>query len=709
MKFLQRVVGGVLLALGLTSAAGAVTPSVIVQGSLGGARSTTMAVPASEAVGKTFSFLVRLNSGVAGNPIGAVTDDAAGSTNVYVVDKECDVGGSDTELLEIHTTLTTALTTSNHWTFTAGGATTPFGNVAVIDMGSTIQGVDAATCHAYTGANTSFPAGSITPVVAGDVFLGTIAEKGGTAITNDASYTALTVTDSFGTSKAGYLNEAGTTAHNYTPTTASQSNDTTSLLIAFRTAGLPYAPPSIGLLPGRYSSGPGQCPPIAAANNMCVQTWGFGPGTWTNVYADTAVGLAGNKRGYFDDAFGQSAATEAGLTTLDPAAQFANIGNGSNAYQNNFTSATAGTSGNPNKFVGKAFGGPMYIQCTASFTAANVNNGVWHAACWTYSIECETAAPGMTEAQWFGQAAGYQICYEGDVMEHFMGSFSNPITQYSATDHWHADSGRNTGLQDIHNASPSGGSAAFSSMHKYGLLITPATNTTNGTHCYDFDDGAINLGCTSYPKFEFQVPAGGSFTSGVGTSIPMSSARPDVSTIVWGYDVYDRTTSQDCGKFSSWSGSTVVTQGTITCTGAANDVIQFTPPAPVPASAAQTITGGVTTAITMATSNPNTAVVQPGYDVYDLETSALNGCNVEIGTVLSYVGTTLTLTAPASHTSCGANDILWFMPHVNAYYGSADFQHQAIIAGGMDSTTHILKEQSIAVWQADDNSNILGQ
>ena len=68
-------------------------------------------------------------------------------------------------------------------------------------------------------------------------------------------------------------------------------------------------------------------------------------------------------------------------------------------------------------------------------------------------------------------------------------------------------------------------------------------------------------------------------------------------------------------------------------------------------TAASAITGGVTTTITMP-SNPGWVV--PGMNVYDLTN------NKQIGTVLTYVGTTLTLTGAASNSGSGSTDSLQF-------------------------------------------------
>lgn len=59
-------------------------------------------------------------------------------------------------------------------------------------------------------------------------------------------------------------------------------------------------------------------------------------------------------------------------------------------------------------------------------------------------------------------------------------------------------------------------------------------------------------------------------------------------------------------------------------------------------------------AITMAAANPGWVV--PGMQVLDMTVGAV------IGTVASYVGTTLTLTANAAHASSGSSDSLSFSP-----------------------------------------------
>lgn len=68
-------------------------------------------------------------------------------------------------------------------------------------------------------------------------------------------------------------------------------------------------------------------------------------------------------------------------------------------------------------------------------------------------------------------------------------------------------------------------------------------------------------------------------------------------------------------------------------------------------SASTAITGGTTTTITMPT-NPGWVV--PGMNVWDLTAGK------QIGTVLTYTGTTLTLTAAASNSGSGSTDSLQF-------------------------------------------------
>jgi hypothetical protein len=76
-------------------------------------------------------------------------------------------------------------------------------------------------------------------------------------------------------------------------------------------------------------------------------------------------------------------------------------------------------------------------------------------------------------------------------------------------------------------------------------------------------------------------------------------------------------------------------------------------------TAASTISTG-SASITMP-SNPGWVV--PGMNVFDLTNAAANG---PIGTVLTYVGTALTLTANASHNGTGATDSLQFSAFATA-------------------------------------------
>jgi hypothetical protein len=92
------------------------------------------------------------------------------------------------------------------------------------------------------------------------------------------------------------------------------------------------------------------------------------------------------------------------------------------------------------------------------------------------------------------------------------------------------------------------------------------------------------------------------------------------------------------------------------------------------------------TRITMGASNPGWVV--PGMNVYDVTAGALTG------TVLSYSGTTLSLTAASAHTSSGSTDSLVF----SAWSASSGTEPATTPASATNTNATITFAQATASW-----------
>ena len=194
----------------------------------------------------------------------------------------------------------------------------------------------------------------------------------------------------------------------------------------------------------------------------------------------------------------------------------------------------------------------------------------------------------------------------------------------------------------------SAGSATTSATPTTSPTLTFSTNFTppivrNGFFVYDLTNpGSITAGTTvsSYTPVAVTMSANPAAAVNSGDEILFTTAASNpLLTVQSGYTTTTVPTSLNCSGFA----------GSTNGTSTASTVTALT-------SAAQIAAGGSwTTAnqtITMGVPNPGWVV--PGLPVYDVTTSS------NLGTVLTYSGATLTLTAVAKSGSAGAGDTLQF-------------------------------------------------
>jgi hypothetical protein len=168
--------------------------------------------------------------------------------------------------------------------------------------------------------------------------------------------------------------------------------------------------------------------------------------------------------------------------------------------------------------------------------------------------------------------------------------------------------------------------AAFTTSSQTILMVPNPGWVAPGMSVSDTTNGQPIGTVQSYGPVVGLISATMAFTTST-SSIAMSAANP--GWIIPGMSVLDAASNQNVGTVLSYPTAGVT--------------------ATVPAAAA------FTTASTTITTGPNPGGVVAGMNVID---STLGG--VYIGTVLTYVGTTLTLTAAAKHASAGAADVLVF-------------------------------------------------
>jgi hypothetical protein len=159
------------------------------------------------------------------------------------------------------------------------------------------------------------------------------------------------------------------------------------------------------------------------------------------------------------------------------------IAGGGDSYNEQLSSAEETSTG----WQGVAFGGGAYIQATLSFTGAYSGSGGWPSF-WSNDIETMS---GSGNAQWQGQAAGYNDSLEADFMEYWGSNW------YGAAMHnWYGRSGSGVAVStNLPQFTLPAGTVA-SQPNTYGFLWVPATNTTQGYAKFFFD--GTQVGNTVY-------------------------------------------------------------------------------------------------------------------------------------------------------------------------------------------------------------------
>lgn len=230
---------------------------------------------------------------------------------------------------------------------------------------------------------------------------------------------------------------------------------------------------------------------------------------------DTESGRKNDKSWYLWNYFG-SLAHSANITVTDGVSAVLNgelVGPNGNLV-------SAYVAGSTDTFKGTVYGGGGYFEATISFDPATVSaccsNG-WP-SWWLYSIE-HVAYNNLTDlsAHWDGQAAGYSVYNETDILEYiYTGTkpdyyTATVHTHYGITDHVVSSSTNNGNLMAV----PS--KTMFTSPHKYGFLWVPATETTEGYGQYYFDQVAVGprVTWTDFVALEESPPPSGTSKYGV--------------------------------------------------------------------------------------------------------------------------------------------------------------------------------------------------
>jgi hypothetical protein len=170
--------------------------------------------------------------------------------------------------------------------------------------------------------------------------------------------------------------------------------------------------------------------------------------------------------------------------------------------------STTSPANNADGFVGRAFGGGAYFEARIKYNPSNINpaSGTYWPSFWSDSIEAWVNATHPTtpnsrwNAQWPGQAIGYDNFVEDDFMEnpfgnagYYNGSIHNWYgIQASCGGGWYCDSNNDGGSSNFNNNYVSTPGADFSQYHTYGQLWV-AGNSANGGHGfvqYYFDGAA---------------------------------------------------------------------------------------------------------------------------------------------------------------------------------------------------------------------------
>lgn len=323
-------------------------------------------------------------------------------------------------------------------------------------------------------------------------------------------------------------------------------------------------------------------PPISDATTagFCTQTFDISGANsqFTTAFVDQSATKGTGFKLYYNQFFSQTA--QPANVTLNTTS--ADVGENNQAFQGTLSTATALGSG-PG-YRGTAFGGGGYFEVTTHFTASNQNAATWEAPGWLFSLECSLGTPTTPACYWPGTTASYFHYGELDIIEHFMGAFSNSINNYSSTSHDWSNASKSTNIFDSQTFTPAGGSASYSSDHKYGMLWTVATGSAVGSVCYYYDRVKVGS-CDTYHKYSYRETLTASFTSGVTTTLTTTDANAAAlgtlaaTDIVSTYVIYDITAGCKVGSYNgTWATNGLQLSAAAGCSSTGStDVIQIAP------------------------------------------------------------------------------------------------------------------------------------
>ena len=165
------------------------------------------------------------------------------------------------------------------------------------------------------------------------------------------------------------------------------------------------------------------------------------------------------------------------------------------------------------EFIGRAFGGGAYFEAVLKFNPQTAVQEKGYPGFWALPIE---AMVRPANAQWEGQAQGYQHFVEADALV-----YGSDVPDYNA-DHNHYVAGLRDWFGVWEKTCPSGvcnitpsyrvvrrdvpADTDFSAFHRYGLLWVPASKGHQGEARFYFDGKEIGQRL-KWEKFTNQTPS----------------------------------------------------------------------------------------------------------------------------------------------------------------------------------------------------------
>lgn len=206
---------------------------------------------------------------------------------------------------------------------------------------------------------------------------------------------------------------------------------------------------------------------------------------------------------------------------------------------------------------------------------------------------------------------------------------------------------------------PIGGAGIYESKDG-GVTFTDISTSTFGTSNFFVTNAGCNYDGVYYAVV-VQDPVSNLYTNAPWTtSSPTITFQSPNPGVIPGMAVIDNSTGAYLGKVSSFVGTTLTLTANAAAAGGA-----FTPLKFIILADGRAATSWTTSSTTISMLSTSSGLA-PGMTVYNKNTSQV------IGTVSSYSGTTLTLTAPAAHASSTGNDFLTFtqtgMPDVRGVW-----------------------------------------